>query len=464
MTALAIARSSFITSLLRYSRSWGLWLLLLVAPVGARFMISNDEGQGIQIAVGQHLPVMTSAVLGVSLGVVVSTLLLPIGYIFLRSNTTRNQPWQVEEVTAASRIAISLGRFAADVAVFFAMLTALTLAGWFLGWLIVTGPYNIWHITLGLWIVAAPALMGLAAIRQVFVALPFARRGFGDFLYFVMWMASIIVPTAATGRPSSFAVNMYDFTGFLRPLIAGAPMNDDTEISIGGDNNIKPGRVPLDVMVGIAAPGYVQSRLAWAGIAVVLAALAGLFYRPHTARQRKQRLAWVGRWLQPGAPPVANMAAPSARPVALPFVRLIVAEFRLIGAGRLFLMLAGAAAIAGLFGDFRHIGSPAALLLLIFGLTAHAGRSEARGLLILTQTALMPPMARRIAFVIAGVAWAMLLALPAVVAEQSLTPLGLGLATGAVAALIATALASISHSGFAPRMVLLILWYGYLST
>ena len=102
MTALAIAQSSFITSLLRYSRSWGLWLLLLVAPGGARFMISNDDGQGIQIAVGQHLPVMTSAVLGVSLGVVVSTLLLPIGYIFLRSNTTRNQPWQVEEVTAAA--------------------------------------------------------------------------------------------------------------------------------------------------------------------------------------------------------------------------------------------------------------------------------------------------------------------------------------------------------------------------
>ena len=30
----AIAQSSLATSLLRYRRSWGLWLLLLVAPVG----------------------------------------------------------------------------------------------------------------------------------------------------------------------------------------------------------------------------------------------------------------------------------------------------------------------------------------------------------------------------------------------------------------------------------------------
>jgi len=96
-------------SLRRYRRSWGLWLLLLVAPVGARLMISNEDGQGIVIAIGGHLPVLTSPVLGIWWGIVVSTLLLPIGYIYLRSNTNRRQPWQVEEVTAGSRVAIMLG-------------------------------------------------------------------------------------------------------------------------------------------------------------------------------------------------------------------------------------------------------------------------------------------------------------------------------------------------------------------
>jgi hypothetical protein len=133
MSAQAIAKSALRASLLRYQRSWGLWLLLLVAPVGARFMISDEDGKGIAIAVGGQLPVLTSPVLGVWLGIVVTTLLLPIGYIYLRSNTTRKQPWQIEEVTAGSRIAIMLGRFGADVAVLLAMLATLTVAGWFLG-------------------------------------------------------------------------------------------------------------------------------------------------------------------------------------------------------------------------------------------------------------------------------------------------------------------------------------------
>ncbi|MGQ3177169.1 MAG: hypothetical protein ACT6SC_06155, partial [Blastomonas fulva] len=129
----AVLRSSLVTSLIRYQRSWGLWLLLLIAPVGARFMISDESGKGIAIAVNDQLPVLTSPVLGVWLGIVVTTLLLPAGYIYLRANTNRRQPWQVEEVTAAPRVAMLMGRFLADAAVLLASLGTLTVAGWFLG-------------------------------------------------------------------------------------------------------------------------------------------------------------------------------------------------------------------------------------------------------------------------------------------------------------------------------------------
>lgn len=160
-----IAVSSWQTSLLRYWRSWGLWLLLLVAPVGARYMLPID-GQGVVIAIGGQLPVMTSQFLGVSLGIVVSTLVLPIAWLYLRSNTTRRHPWQVEEVTAGSRVAIALGRFGADVVIMLAMLATLTLAGLFLGWLLIPPrPFNVFEIALPLWLVAAPALMGTAGLR-----------------------------------------------------------------------------------------------------------------------------------------------------------------------------------------------------------------------------------------------------------------------------------------------------------
>ncbi|MET0308317.1 MAG: hypothetical protein ABW023_06380 [Sphingomonas sp.] len=465
MTATAAARSTLVTSLLRYSRSWGLGLLLLAGPVGARFMVARDDGSGVQITVGHHLPVMTSAMLGVSLGIVVSTLLLPIGFLYLRSNVTRRQPWQIEEVTAASRMAIALGRFGADVAILFAMLASLIVAGWFLGWLIVSGPFDIGQISWTLWLVAAPALIGLAAIHRLLDARPLLRRGAGDALFFCLWLASLAVPALVADRASSFSSNLTDFAGYVRPLMGPTPLKGQ-DFTIGNAGRVAPGRVPLDVMAGVHAPGYIPSRIAWVGIAVMIAIFAGLLYRPHRAAQRRRRrmMEAVDRWLAPKALPMIDADAPPAGFVAAPFFGLVVGEFRLIGAGRLFKLLAIIAVCAGLVADYRHIGSPAALLLLVFGLVAHAGRSEAKGLLSLTHTALLGPWMRRIAFVAAGTGWALLLALPAALVRISPEPLLFTGAAGAAAALVAIGLATMSHSAFAPRLVLLVLWYAYLSS
>lgn len=463
MSALAISASSLSTSLARYWRSWGLWLLLLVAPIGARYMLRIDGG-GVVIAIDGQLPEMTSAFLGVSLGIVVTTLLLPIGWLYLRSNTNRRQPWQVEETTAASRISIGLGRFAADCVVMLAMLGALTAAGWFLGWLILPWrDLNLAEITFALWLVAAPSLIGLCALRILFGARPLLRSGFGDFAYFVLWITSIAMPAAMAGKPASLGANMFDFAGFVTPLQYGAPGEaGDFAISIGGIQ-VEPGHVYLDVMAGLTSPGYIESRLLWIVIAVALVVVAGVIYQPHRAKRRSGSAAWLGAWLRPGAPPRAMINAPPARRAFSGAFNLVVAEFRLIGAGRIFILLAAIIAIASYFVDFRSIASPAALLLLIFGLTAHAGRSEARHLLSLTRVAAFAPMQRRAAFVFAGSAWTTLLALPALARTPSFEVLSYAMGTGAVAAAVAALLAAISGSGFAPRLVLLILWYGYSS-
>ena len=462
MSAVAVARSEMTTSLTRYSRSWGLWLLLLVAPIGARFMIARDDGSGMQVAIGGHLPVMTSATLGVCLGIVVSTMLLPVAFLYLRSNVTRRNPWQVDEVTVAPRPAIMLGRFAADALALLAALTTLTAAGWLLGWQIVSGPFQPWWIALPLWLIAAPALIGLAALRQILDTRPLGRRGFGELIFFILWMTSLVIPITMDGRPSSFAVNMVDYPGFVRPLVAGSP-GTGNDFSIGG-GEIKPGRVPLDAERGIGASGYISSRLAWVAIAIALIAVASLVYAPHSAPRRRRLAALLARLLADGPPPSAITASPAARASRSPLATLLRAEFRLIGAGKLFVYLAIAAGLLGLLPDFRHIGSPAGLLLLIFGLCAHAGRSEARGLRHLTATTATPPALRRATLVVAGTAWAILLTIPAAVAGLSIDPIILGAATGAAAALVAMLLAIISGSGFAARMVLLIAWYAYLST
>ena len=105
--SIAVVRLTLTTSLARYGRSMGLWILLLVAPVGARFMIAERGADASLMAVEGRVPWLTSPVLGVTLGVVIATLLLPVAFIYLRSNVTRRQPWQVEEVSPASRISLT---------------------------------------------------------------------------------------------------------------------------------------------------------------------------------------------------------------------------------------------------------------------------------------------------------------------------------------------------------------------
>lgn len=462
MNAAAISGSSLSTSLVRYWRSRSLWLMLIIAPVGARYMLPLDNGGGVKIAVGDRLPEMTSPFLGVSLGIVVSTILLPVAWLYLRSNTTRRQPWQVEEVTPRSRIAIALGRFGADAAVLLAFLAALNLAGVYLATFMLRGDaLNISELSLALWLVAAPALVGLAALRILFDARPLLRSGFGDFAYFCTWIASIAVPVATDKAGPGFASNMWDFAGFVTPLKAGAPPGTH-DFSIGGGFNVS-GSVHLDVMAGLLSPGYIESRIAWIGVAIGVAIVAGLVYAPHRPRRTRALTGRLGKLLNAGSPPKAIARAPAAAPSFAPLLDLVVAEFRLIGAGRLFLALSVLVLFAAWFADFRHGASPAGLLLLVFALSAHAGRSEARGLLALTRTAPLAPMLRRGAFVIAGGAWSTVLALPALLRAGSVQNWELAGGSGALAALVAISIASLTGSAFASRLVLLVLWYGYTS-
>ena len=467
MSNRSIAQSSLSTSLVRYSRSWGLWLLLLVAPVAARFWIPDENDRNVVISVNDHAPQMTSAMLGVTLGIVLTTLLLPVAFIYLRSNATRRQPWQIEEVTSGSRVAVALGRFAADCAVLGAVLVGMTFAGWLIAWLVTPlASINLVEITLGLWLIAAPSLMGVAALRILFDALPATRGPLGEVLYFVVWMASLIAPLAGAERNASFAGNMTDFAGFIRPLTYDLPPGRENEFTIGAGEASAPGRISIDVMSGLLSEGYVASRFTWAGIAIMVAGLAGLAYRPHRPRKQRRRTGPIARLLAPGGPPAVRPGTPPARRSRLPFAGLAAAEFRLIAEGRLWLLLAAAVAALSWFVDFRTVASPAALLLLVFGLTAHAGRSEQPGLLALTRTMGFPPISRRLAFVVAGIAWSLALTLPATARAALMgnaEPLLLSLVTGATAAIGAILLGLWTRSAFAPRLVLLIAWYLYLS-
>jgi hypothetical protein len=466
MSAAAVTASSARTSLLRYSRSMGLWILLLVAPIGARFMVAGRGAGHSLISVGGHVPWLTSPVLGMELGVVISTLLLPVAFIYLRANVNRRQPWQVEEPTAASRVAIAYGRWAADAAVMAALLAATTAAGWVLALILLPlSEVRLDQITLTVWSITLPPLLMVAGLRVLFDARPFTRGFMGEVFFFIFWMGTMIL--AIGGRHASgYGAAMSDIDGFMSP-IAYAHGNDD--FTIGGGMiiaNAKP--IVLDVMAGILAPGYLPARLTWLFIAALLPLAAGLIYTPHVAGKTRKTDGLIHRLTQPGRAPPADPNARAARPSLAPWLNLLAAEVRLIASGRVMRLMMLAVTLAAWFVPYAQAAGPAAMLLLVFATTAHAGRSEQKGLLALTATGAETPWARRLAFVVAGTILA--LAMGGAGIDRALTaatpdtgPLIQALIMGAGTSAAAIGLAALTRSATAPRLVLLIAWYMYLS-
>lgn len=404
--------------------------------------------------------------LGLTLGVVISTILIPVAFIYLRANVTRVQPWQIEEVSGAPRVGIALGRFAADVAILFAALSATTLAGLIIaGFVTLVGAFHPGDIALALWMVAAPALMGIAALRILFDAVPATRRVGGDILFFVAWLASLSAALIGVANGDGLAAEMYDFAGFTTPLLAGFT-EQVTGISIGASPG-RGGTVAVDVMRNLSSDGYAASRAVWAMLAVAVAVVAGLVHRPHRVRRQARRPGRSACLWQAGPRPAPITNAPAAGWSDHPAMGLIVAEARLIARGRLWLLLATLVTLSGFFVSYRAVVGPAGLLLLVLGMTAHAARAEQPKLLMLAGTMTVPLMARRLAFVVAGTGLSLAIAAPAAavgLSDGDWRPILLAAGTGAIASIIAILLAAATHSAFAPRVVLLIGWYAYLAS
>ena len=457
----SVLKAAWRADALRFARAPSLWLLLLSAPVAARFMIAETEGDGIAIAVGGQVPVLTPPLFGIWLGIVVSMFVMPVGYIYLRAGPTRRQSWQVDETTSASRVAIALGRFAANAAVLVGVLLALTAGGLILAAFIVSGPYRPLAIIGLSWLVALPTLLVTAALHLLFDARPWLRGGLGDFLFFVLWMATITVGAALAITPSSFGANLAELGGAVRPLVESAPPGSDT-FAIG-TSDLRPGRIALDPIRGVLAEGYIAARFVWCLLAVGIAVLAGLAYAPHKLTARRSRFAFLSqisdiRWW-PGAGPAELRARPSSRR----FVQLVLSEARLIALrGWVPILLVGTAML-GLADDYRRIGNPAMLLVLIFALTGYVGLIEARGFRGLAQTFATDPWTRRLAFALAGTGIAVLTAFPAAASAMSGEPLIMALITGSIAGAAAIGLTALSGSAVLPRIVLLIAWYGWFS-
>lgn len=446
--------------LLRHLRSPAIWWLALAAPIGARFLVPDQSASYSVLAVNDARLSLDSGVIGLQLGVVMAIILSPLAYIFLRAGPTRKTPWQAENVTPARRTALGLGHWIADTAALWLLMLSLAVAGVILAYFrLPAEKVNPIQIILALSLIAAPALAVIAALRTIFSMRPWLRKAGGDILFFVIWMGFIILSAAFFAGGGQGGSPFVDVFGFAAPL-AGATEYEISELYIGGAP-VFENQLEIDAMKGVTDPAFLLSRLFWVSAAGILVFLSGFVFKPS-----KIGVSFKGPQTDhaPRIFATERVSAIQSTSHALP--AKLLSEAIQILRPNWFVGLLGVVSLAGLILPFRGMIGPAISLLLIFPLTQHGARwrgSEMSRLTDLSPTSAGGQLLLRLA---ASVGLLFLLCLPSMVQMvfvrefyqlSDIAAISIGLP------LIAIGLGHFTRGPVAGRLILLILWYGYLN-
>lgn len=442
---------------LRHLRSPAIWWLAIAAPIGARYLIPPAESDYSVVAVNSARLAHDSAVIGFQLGIVMAIILTPLAYIFLRAGPTRKVPWQAEDVTPAYRSAMGLGQWLGDTAALWILMLALALAGVMLAFFrLPVAEINPFQIVGALCLIAAPALAVIAGLRTIFSMRPWLRKAGGDVLFFVLWMAMITVSAAffAAGDNGSAYV---DVLGLAAP-ISGATDQVIESFHIGGAPATEA-FLEIDAMAGVLNPEFLTSRLFWVFVSAAFALLSGLLFKP-------RKIGWSKPIPIRGRAAFTQSRITATTTQAPALISKLVSEWRQILRPHWFAGLLLIVGLAGAILPFRGQVGPAIALLLIFPLTAHGARWRAKEMTRLTNlapTSALEQLGLRLA---AAVSLSTALCLPALGRMLSIgvtTELLDSLAIGVGLPVIAIAMGHVTRGPVAGRLILLILWYGYLN-
>ena len=461
--------SSLRTNFTRHLRSPAFWAMGLVAPIAALYMVPPEDAAYATLTVNGMLPRLTSSVIGLELGVVTATLLTPLAYIYLRSGATKRRPWQVTDVSAASRPAQAIGQWAADTLTLWIILAILTLAGAVLSYfrLPVNTAWNPLAMAATLWLPAAPALALIAAIRTVFDARPLLRKWLGAVLFFILWLTALMVPmaiSAASGEGLS-GIAMLDAFGFAAP-ISGSTDEIMTGVTIIGSSESTE-RISLDAMRGVLAPTYLRSRVFWLAMALVAAALAGLMYKPRVTKLPKQGTQAHSAALLRSK---SRTQKPLSNPIKIapisPLLATFISEVRLILRGKITLIFIAGAALIGAFLPYETAVGPAIWLALLFPITAESGRWQSQNTRQFCETTGISLWHRAGLCLLASITIFIFAHIPAIGHMVVTGKWGIVSQMGAIVLGVpaaAVTLGYITKGPIAGRLILLISWYIYMS-
>ncbi len=277
-----LARADFLERVRRYSF---LVMLLLVVFLGYQAAIGN-----VNVRLGNYRGEFNSAWVGSMMAIIASVFLSWFGFYLVKGSVARDRETGVGQIMATTpltRPLYAVGKWISNIAVLLSMVIILALVG--IGIELFAGEseqLDLVALLTPFLFIALPMLALTAAVAVLFECVGFLQGGFGNILYFFLFI--VVFPVADALSKSNPALEPLGF-GLLQQSMGAAakaafPAYDGGFV-LGATN------MPLLGIFHWAGvdwtPDIILKRFTFFGIAIFLTLLAALFFDRFDPSRRK---------------------------------------------------------------------------------------------------------------------------------------------------------------------------------
>jgi hypothetical protein len=287
-----LARADLLERIRRYS-----FLLVLASAVFAGYLFVPPLDAGYRVLqVGTQRGIYDSAWIGLMFGLIAALHLPLVGFYLVKNAVERDRRTGVGQIiatTPTSKLIYVAGKWLSNLAVLALILSVMTVMAVVMQLIRAEDTtVRLGAMVSTIWLMGLPVLSIAAALAILFECAPLLRGGFGNVVFFFLWLFALIVVLAGSiDEETDLVQSGSDLYSFSRSIasIQQQVLSDDPDAQVGSGLVIIEREIESTfVWNGLSwKMGIIVERMMWAGLALIIALAASIpFDRFDPARRR----------------------------------------------------------------------------------------------------------------------------------------------------------------------------------
>jgi ABC-type Na+ efflux pump permease subunit len=331
-----LARADFLERVRRYS-----FLVMLGLAVFLAYQVAIGN---MTLQLGQYRGEFNSAWVGAMMTLNTTFFLGWFGFYLVKGAVARDRETGVGQIMATtplSRPLYMLGKWLSNFAVLMAMVAVLALAGIAIQlWKGESAQIDLLAFLAPFVYLVLPLMALVAAFAVLFEAIPFLQGGFGNILYFILFIAALPLTMENLGgkyaifEPLGIGILEQDMGAVVRAVYS----NYEGGFSLGPAEHVTDTFLWLGVHW---TPDLILARFSFIALAILLTLLAALFFDrfdPSRSKPRRTKTSASSPDVLPIAPsqplPVVHLTPLTASARRFSFFNVLLAELKLLLKGQ----------------------------------------------------------------------------------------------------------------------------------